>query len=223
MNTSVRGLLAAAAATALGVWHGVAVPERDDDPADRPLYLQVVTQHGRAEFRLLRACSSGRVHRWGRNDASDGIRQWLNKRAETAANRICVRLDERVGEVRITPLGGHCGDEFGIAAAPDDGAVLRRSQASTASVSGCHAALAETRFGGIALRFADGFGVGDSYVAGIFYGAYDAFGKGRLAPVGAALFRIADLNTHHFRIDIRDRRGRTWQPRSTPEPDTGGR
>lgn len=223
MNARCRTLLVTAAATALGVWHGAALPERDDDSADRPLYLQVVTQQGRADFRLLSTCPRGRVHRWGRSDATGRIRQWLDGAAQRAAYRLCLRLDGRVREVRITPLGGHCGEAFGRVEPPDEGAVLRRPRVITARVSGCHATLADTRFGGIALRFADGFGVGDSYVAGVFYGAYDAFGRGRLAPVGVALFRIADFNTHHFRVEIRDRRGRPWRPGTTHEPDRGGR
>ena len=111
---------------------------------------------------------------------------------------------------------------------PDDGAVLRRPWRGSVTVSGCHARISDLlsdelalRFGGVAFRFADGFGLGDSYVAGTFYGVYDAFGDDGLSPFNEPVFKIAEYNTHLFDVDVLDGRGRPWWPEI--DDDSGGR
>ena len=230
MSIRLNPLPVAALLAVLGVLPGTALAERDgaDGVADRPFYLNILTRQANAEFAVGRYCQRGRLHKWGERDASDSIRQWLHDDADVASHRICIRLDDRVAEVRITPIGGHCGHEFAAAMEPDDGAVLRRPWRGSVTVSGCHASISDLlsdelalRFGGVAFRFADGFGLGDSYVAGTFYGVYDAFGDDGLSPFNEPVFKIAEYNTHLFDVDVLDGRGRPWWPEI--DDDSGGR
>ena len=57
-------------------------------------------------------------------------------------------------------------------------------------------------FGGIALDFADGYGFGDSYATGYFYGVYDGYGRGTVRPTHASVWQISQFNTYHYRVEI---------------------
>jgi len=75
---------------------------------------------------------------------------------------------------------------------PGKDVVLRRGSGSATTVlTGCHARIGDVAFGGIALDFADGYGFGDSYASGYFYGVYDGFGRDRVSPTGASLWQIS--------------------------------
>ncbi len=94
--------------------------------------------------------------------------------------------------------------------------VLRMAIGATAVRSGCHARIGaaetgEVAYGGIALDFADGYGFGDAYAAGYFYGVYDGFGAGAVGPLGATVYAISAHNTDHDRVDIRVRGRTDWR------------
>lgn len=174
------------------------------------LYLNVVTSQGDAALSVERRCRAPWRHRWGRADARQTIRQWLDGRAAGASGGVCIPLSDRVDEVRISSLGGHCGYGDGEARAPAVGASLRRGGPGAVSLAGCHAAVGDTAFGGIALRFADGYGFGDAYARGYFYGVYDGFGRRGIGPTGASVWRISAFNTFHYRIEILARGWAGW-------------
>ena len=175
-------------------------PSRDDGCPR--LYLNVVTSQGDAALTVERRCRGHWRHRWGRADARQTIRQWLDARAAGAMGGVCIPLEDRVNEIRVSSLGGHCGYGDGEVAAPAIGAGLRSGGPGAITLAGCHARIGEAAFGGIALRFADGYGFGDAYAAGYFYGVYDGFGRRGVGSTGASVWRISEFNTFHYRIEI---------------------
>ena len=173
----------------------------EDDACTR--YLNVVTHQGSARLSVDRSCRGGWRHRWGRADAHQTIRQWLDAAAARGRGRLCVPLPNRVDEIRIMLLGGHCEYQDGEVTAPL-GVALRRGRAAPAEIAltGCQARIGDQRFGGIALDFADGYGFGDAYAAGYFYGVYDGFGRRGVGSIGASVWQISQYNTLHYRIEI---------------------
>lgn len=183
-------------------------PSRDDGCPR--LYLNVITSQGDAALTVERRCRGLWRHRWGRADARQTIRQWLDARAAGATGSVCIPLEDRVSEIRIFSLAGHCGYGDGEATAPAIGASLRSGGPGAITLTGCHASIGEADFGGIALRFADGYGFGDAYAAGYFYGVYDGFGRRGVGPTGASVWRISEFNTFHYRIEILARGHADW-------------
>lgn len=184
---------------------------RDDDCP--PVYLNVVTRQGDARVSVERSCRADWRHDWGRNDARRTIRQWLAEDAPRGAGALCVQLGRQVDEIRIVSTGGHCGEtatspETASANKPGPDIILRRGygSGSVATLPGCHATIgtgeAEIAYGGIALDFADGYGFGDSYARGHFYGVYDGFGQGKVRPFRADLRAISEFNTFHYRVEV---------------------
>ena len=182
----------------------------EDDACTR--YLNVVTHEGSARLSVDRSCRGGWRHRWGRADAHQTIRQWLDAAAARGRGRLCVPLASRVDEIRIASLGGHCGYEGGDTSTPGPDVALRRGRIPPAEIAltGCHARVGDQRFGGIALDFADGYGFGDAYAAGYFYGVYDGFGRRGVGLTGATVWRISEFNTFHYRIEILARGRLDW-------------
>lgn len=176
-------------------------PRRDDDGCPG-IYLNVVIAQGYAAFAVTRRCRGYWRHRWGRSDARQTIRQWLDGSAAGATGSLCIPLGDRVTEIRVSPLGGHCGYGDGQVSASGAAGVLRRGGPGVLTLSGCHARIGEAGFGGIALSFADGYGFGDAYASGYFYGVYDGFGRRRVGPTRASVWRISEFNTFHYRVDI---------------------
>ncbi|GAB5377773.1 MAG: hypothetical protein AcusKO_42350 [Acuticoccus sp.] len=113
-------------------------------------------------------------------NAQRKVMQWLNDRADRGYGSLCVVLRPDVTEIRIISSGGHCGEEATSALAsanrPGPDVILRRSYPSAATAFPArlprhHRQRRDTvEYGGIALNFSDGFGFGDSYAAGLFYG-----------------------------------------------------
>ncbi|MBK1669803.1 hypothetical protein CKO28_17335 [Rhodovibrio sodomensis] len=222
---ALAGLLGAPAAFAQDGWPRCW--RADDCPA---VFLSVTTVRGDARLAVSRACAGDWWHVWGRADARETIRQWLDDRAATGQGSLCIPLHPQVDEIRVTPTGGHCGEtewpEIARANRPGPGAVLRRGYggAATATVTGCHARignaeLGELRYGGVALDFADGYVFGDSYADGYFYGVYDGFGRGRVRPFGATVAAISEFNTYHYRVEIRANGSAAWT--WNPQEDRG--
>lgn len=174
-------------------------------------YFNAVTDHGNVELSIDSRCLTAWRHVWGERDARRTIRQWLDKEADGATGGVCIPVDERVTGFRVTSLGGHCGYAQGTANEPRANMTLRPGHADRPIVTGCHATLAGARFGGIALRFADGYGLGDSYLRGYFYGVYDGFGEETVAPFGKSVFTLAEHNTYRYRIELMAGT-RPWQP-----------
>lgn len=179
----------------------------------RPVYLNVVTRQGNARLSVDNHCRADWRHVWGQNDARGAIRQWLGDNAANGSGWLCVELGPEVDKVRIISTGGHCGEtatvpDMATASEPGPDMILRRSYAGArvATLRGCHATIGtgenEVAYGGIALNFADGFGFGDSYARGHFYGVYDGFGMGRVRPFGATVRAISDFNTFHYRVEV---------------------
>jgi hypothetical protein len=166
------------------------------------LYLNIATRGGDAGLSVDRSCLATWRHEWGRPDAHQTIRQWLDEDAASGAGGVCIPLAPEVGEIVVASLGGHCGYEGSEANAPGPGGRLWRGGPPTLTLSGCHARIAAQGFGGIALRFADSYGVGDSYASGYFYGVYDGFGAAVVGGTEASVFHIADFNSFHYGIDI---------------------
>lgn len=194
---------------------------RDDDCPD--IYLNVVTGQGDARLSIGPSCAGAWRHIWGERDARETIRQWLDASAATASGSLCIPLHPDVNEIRIASTGGHCGEmsapEISFASKPGGAAVLLRSFGGAAAVvlPGCHARIGnaeigEVAYGGVALDFSDGYGFGDSYAAGYFYGVYDGFGQGRVRPFDATVYAISEFNTYHYRVEIlaRGQDGWTW-------------
>jgi hypothetical protein len=180
-------------------------PECDTgrDEASCPiLYLNAATHGGDAVLSVDRACTAAWRHEWRTPDAHQTIRQWLDAEAEPGAGAVCIPLGRKVDEIVVTSLGGHCGYEGSEANAPGASGRLRRGGGNRLTLTGCHARIATQRFGGIALRFADSYGFGDSYTEGYFYGVYDGFGRAAVGGTGASVFQIAAFNTFHYRIQI---------------------
>ena len=175
----------------------------EDDTCSR-VYLNVATREGEAHLSVDQACGSGWRHAWSRADARRTIRQWLDGQAALGAGSLCIALDGRVDEIRITSIGGHCGYDGGEANAPGPNRVLRAGYGEnrSATLAGCHASIGEMAFGGIALDFADGYGFGDSYATGYFYGVYDGFGRDTVSPTDASVWQISQFNTYHYRVEI---------------------
>jgi len=174
---------------------------RDEDTCP-VLYLNGGTHGGDAVLSVDPTCTGGWRHEWGRADAHQAIRQWLDAKAEHGAGAVCIPLGREVDEIVVTPLGGRCGYEDSEANAPGTGGRLRRGGANRLTLTGCHAHIGTQNFGGIALRFADSYGFGDSYAEGYFYGIYDGFGRAAVGGTGASVFQIAEFNTFHYRIQI---------------------
>lgn len=191
---------------------GHAWPRCHDEDDACTGYLTIVTDQGTARLSVERSCRGGWRHQWGRADARRTIRQWLNADADRGRGRLCIPLAGPVDEIRIASLGGHCGYEGGEANTPGPGAALRRGGAASAEIAltGCHARVGDQRFGGIALDFADGYGFGDAYAAGYFYGVYDGFGRRGVGLTGASVWRISEFNTFHYRIEIFARGRPDW-------------
>lgn len=175
-------------------------------------YLNAVTDHGNVELTVGTQCLTAWRHEWERRDARRTIVQWLDSVADRASGGVCVPLDYRVTEIQASSLGGHCGHQYGEANQPGADVVLRQGGVHRAILVGCHATLADTRFGGIALRFADTYGIGDSYLKQYFYGVYDGFGQETVAPFGATVFALAEHDTYHYRIEILAGRDTPWRP-----------
>lgn len=193
---------------------------RDDDCPDT--YLNVVTRQGDARLSIGPSCAGAWRHVWGKRDAHQTIMQWLDAGAATASGSLCIPLHPDVNEIRIVSTGGHCGEqgmpEISFASKPGSGAVLRRSfgGASAVVLPGCHARIGnseigEVAYGGVAFDFSDGYGFGDSYAAGYFYGVYDGFGQGRVRPFDATVYAISEFNTYHYRVEILARGQDGWR------------
>jgi hypothetical protein len=191
---------------------GHAWPRCDDEDDPCPRYLNVVMDQGTARLSVDRSCRAGWRHEWRRADTHRTIRQWLNAHAVNGRGSLCVRLDRRVDEIRIASIGGHCGYDGGEANAPGPGATLRRGRSGPARLmlTGCHARIGEQSFGGIALRFADGYGFGDSYATGHFYGVYDGFKNRAVGRTGGSVWQISRYNTFHYRVEILARGSANW-------------
>lgn len=187
------------------------------------LYLNVFTSQGDATLSVDRSCAASWRHVWGQRDTRQTIVQWLDADAARASGALCIPLHPDTDEIRIVSTGGHCGEqaapEIASASQPGGDVLLRRSYGGAASVTlpGCHARIGnaeidEVAYGGVALDFADGYGFGDSYAAGYFYGVYDGFGQGRVRPFDAAVYAISEFNTYHYRVEIlaRGRADWTW-------------
>jgi len=192
---------------------------RDDNCPDT--FLNVVTRQGEARLSIGSSCAGAWRHVWRKPDAHQTIMQWLDASAATASGSLCIPLHPQVDEIRIASTGGHCGEQidtvFTFASQPGGGAVLRRSFGGAAAVvlPGCHtrigdAEIGEVAYGGIALDFSDGFGFGDSYAEGHFYGVYDGFGQGRVRPFDATVYAISEFNTYHYRVEILARGQDGW-------------
>lgn len=192
---------------------------RRDEDSCPVLYLNAATRGGDAVLSLDQTCSAAWRHEWGRADAHQTIRQWLDAKAEHGAGGVCIPLASDVDEIIVTSLGGHCGYEGCEANAPGTGGRLRRGGASRLMLTGCHASIETQRFGGIALRFADSYGLGDSYAEGYFYGVYDGFGGAAVGGTGASVFQIAEYNTFHYRIQILAGGSADWRQAFPEEND----
>ncbi len=191
-----------------------------DDDRCPPLYLNVTTAQGKAVLAVERACRAAWRHAWGRPDARQTIRQWIDGAAATASGGLCIPLSNQVTEIRAASLGGHCGYEGMEANNPGPGGVLRRGGRGSLPLTGCHARIQDQAVGGITLRFADGFGFGDSYATHYFYGVYDGFGNRAVGPTGASVWRISDFNTFHYRVEILAGGSPDWR-QPLPEEDHG--
>jgi hypothetical protein len=175
---------------------------RRDEGTCPVFYLNAATRGGDANLSVDASCTAPGQHEWGRADAHQTIRQWLDAEAEHGAGAVCIPLGREVDEIIVTSLGGHCGYGGSEANAPGAGGRLRRGGPSQLTLTGCHARIGTQGFGGIALRFADSYGFGDSYAEGYFYGVYDGFGRVAVGGTGASVFQIAEFNTFHYRIQI---------------------
>jgi hypothetical protein len=191
-----------------------------DDDCPR-FYLNVAARQGEARFSVDRTCRGGWRHAWSRADARHRVRQWLDGRAAAGAGGLCIALAPQVDEVRIAPLGGHCGYEDGEANQPAPGVTLKAGYRGrhAATVAGCHARIGGQGFGGVALRFADGYGFGDAYATGYFYGVYDGFGRGRIRPTDASVWRISQFNTYHYRVEVLANGSPDWRADFMEEND----
>lgn len=176
-------------------------PRGEDDNCPR-YYLNITLRQGEARFSVDTQCRGTWKHAWRRSDARRSIRQWIGDRAALGTGSLCIPLAERVDRIRIIPAGGNCGYSEGEKNEPDGKAALNRGGVSQATLSGCHAGIGGQTFGGIALDFADGYGFGDSYATGQFYGVYDGFRRGGVAPFGTPLQEISRHNTYHYRVAI---------------------
>lgn len=198
-----------------GCWRG------DECPG---FFLNVVTQKGDAVVSVGSTCIGDQRHIWGVADARAMIRQWLDGNAANASGSLCIPLHPHVDEIRITSSGGDCGfdgeDDFITISQPGNNVVLHRHAAgrtgASAILPGCHArigneTIGEITFGGVALDFTDGFGFGDSYATGFFYGTYDGFGTGRVKPFGTSVYAISEFSTYHYRVEILAHRQSDWQ------------
>ena len=208
-------LIAAPAAVAQEGWPRC---RHDDDCPS--FYLNVVTRQGDATVSIAQLCGGAWRHVWRRRDARETIIQWLDGEAASGSGSLCIPLHPDVSQIRITSMGGHCGhhgdDTVSFASRPGGDVVLSRGRAS-AVLPGCHARIGtpevgEVAYGGIALDFSDGYGFGDSYAAGYFYGVYDGFGQGHVQPFRASVYAISEFNTYHYRVEIlaRGRDDWTW-------------
>ena len=224
----LRSLLPTIAATSLAALlpvsgHGQ-VAWRPDDPWRWPdcswsgpdftcpkTYLSVNIRQGQAVLTVAVACVAPWSHVWLNADAHQTIRQWLDGDAASGEGGVCIALAPTVDEVVVTPLGGHCGYPGSIASMPGFGERLRRGGSARIELAGCHARIDTLGFGGIALRFADGYGLGDSYAQGYFYGVYDGFGDREVGGTGASVFRIGDYNTFHYRVEILANGSAQWR------------
>ncbi|MDJ0683729.1 MAG: hypothetical protein QNJ84_03440 [Alphaproteobacteria bacterium] len=207
--TTLAFLIAASPAMSQEGWPRCG--REDDCPS---FYLSVTTKRGDARLSVSRDCAGAWRHVWRKRDARETIRQWLDHSAAGAAGTLCIPLHPDVDEIRVSSIGGHCGEtdfpEIASANAPGAGAVLARGygRAASARFEGCHARIGPdageggVAYGGVALDFADGYVFGDSYADGYFYGVYDGFGRGRVRPFGVAVAAISQFNTYHYRVEI---------------------
>ena len=179
-------------------------PRCHHDDGCSELYLNVVTERGQARLRVSETCGAGWHHSWGRADARRTIRQWLNDDSRHGSGHLCIRLASEVDEIRVTALGGHCGYPDGTANRPGPNITLRRGAGNSAvtELTGCHARIGAIAFGGVALDFADGYGFGDAYAEGYFYGVYDGWRRDAVRPLGASVWDISQFNTFHYRVEI---------------------
>jgi hypothetical protein len=192
---------------------------RRDEGTCPVFYLNAATRGGDAILSVDQTCTAAWRHEWGRADAHQSIRQWLDAKAERGAGAVCIPLSREVDEIIVTSLGGHCGYEDSEANTPGAGGRLQRGGASQLTLTGCHARIGTQRFGGIALRFADSYGFGDSYAKGYFYGVYDGFGRVAVGGTGASVFQIAEFNTFHYRIQILAGGSADWRQAFPEEND----
>jgi len=96
----VAASLCALAAPANAEWPQCLSGGRDDSCPD--FYLNAVTDHGNVELSVGRLCAASWRHEWGRRDAHRAIVQSLDGAAEPASGGVCIPIDERVREVRVT-------------------------------------------------------------------------------------------------------------------------
>lgn len=209
---------AAATASAADTWPQCFAAGEDDNCL--PLYLNVTTAQGSASLTVERTCTSDWRHAWRQADARQAIRQWIDGAAASASGALCIPLSNQVTEVRAVPLGGHCGYAGMEINTPGPGGVMRQGGLASLSLIGCHARIQDLTFGGVALRFADGYGFGDSYATGYFYGVYDGFGNRAVGPTGASVWRISDFNTFHYQVEILAGGSPDWR-QPLPEEDHG--
>ena len=176
-------------------------------------FLNVVTKQGNANVSVGQFCAGGWRHIWQRNDARQTISQWLDRAAGSGSGSLCIPLHPDVNEIRIISTGGHCGfdenDLLTFANVPGSGGTLRFGfgGGSYIALAGCHAGigndeLGRVSYGGIVLDFADGYGFGDSYASGFFYGVYDGFRSGGIRPFGASIYALSEFNTYHYHVEL---------------------
>lgn len=194
-------------------------PARRDESTCPVLYLNAATRGGDAALSVDRTCRAAWRHEWGRADAHQTIRQWLDTEAERGADVVCIPLGPEVDEIVVTSLGGQCGYEDSEANVPGTGGRLRRGGTDRLTLTGCHARIGTQRFGGIALRFADSYGFGDSYAEGYFYGVHDGFARAAVGGTGASVLQIAEFNTFHYRIQILAGGSADWRQAFPEEND----
>lgn len=176
-------------------------PRGEDDDCPR-YHLNITLRQGEARFRVDTQCRGTWRHAWRRADARRWIWQWTGDRAARGTGSLCIPLAEQVDLIRVKPAGGRCGYSVGDKNRPGPAFTLNRGGVSQTTLSGCHAGVGDQTFGGIALDFADGYGFGDSYATGHFYGVYDGFRRGGVAPFGTPLQEISRHNTYHYRVEI---------------------
>ena len=74
-------------------------------------FLNVTTSQGDAKVSVGRVCEGRWRHVWGRSDARNTIQQWLEGDSAGANGSLCIPLHPDVDEIRVTSIGGHCGED----------------------------------------------------------------------------------------------------------------
>lgn len=167
-----------------------------------PVHLNITVAGGNATLSVDAECRAEWTHLWRVDDARAEIRQWLDGAWARGRGSVCIPFTEEVDEIRVSPLDGHCSFDGIETGAPGTGGVLEKRRTRVLTIGGCHARVESLRFGGVALILADGYGFGDAYAAGHFYGVYDGFGARVVAGTEASVFRLSDFNTHRYRVEF---------------------